>query len=90
MKIKVYSTPTCPYCKLVKDYLKEQTIAFTEMDVSQDNDAIQKMVKLSGQMGVPVIDINGQIIVGWNKNALEEVIKVQQQKDTEGSPKQKA
>ncbi len=78
MTITLYSTPSCPYCKLVKDYLKEQNIAFTELDVSLDNDAIQKMVKLSGQMGVPVIDINGQIIVGWNKNALEEVIKAQQ------------
>lgn len=78
MTITLYSTPSCPYCKLVKDYLKEQSIPFTELDVSLDNDAIQKMVKLSGQMGVPVIDINGQIIVGWNKNALEEVIKAQQ------------
>lgn len=87
MNITLYSTPSCPYCKLVKEYLKEQNIAFTEMDVSQDNDAIQKMVKLSGQMGVPVVDINGQIIVGWNKNALEEVIKVQQQKDVDGGQK---
>ena len=78
MSITLYSTPSCPYCKLVKEYLVEQKLAYTEMDVSQDNDAIQKMVRLSGQMGVPVIDINGQIIVGWNKSALEEVIKAQQ------------
>lgn len=90
MTITLYSTPSCPYCKLVKDYLKEQNIVFTEMDVSQDNDSIQKMVKLSGQMGVPVIDVNGQIIVGWNKNALEEVIKAQHQKDGEMVPKQTA
>ncbi len=86
MTITLYSTPSCPYCKLVKDYLKEQNIAFTELDVSLDNDAIQKMVKLSGQMGVPVIDINGQIIVGWNKNALEEVIKAQQATATAKNP----
>ncbi len=78
MTITLYSTPSCPYCKLVKDYLKEQNLPFTDIDVSLDNDAIQKMVKLSGQMGVPVIDISGQVIVGWNKNALEEVIKAQQ------------
>ncbi len=78
MTITLYSTPSCPYCKLVKEYLKEQNLPFTDIDVSLDNDAIQKMVKLSGQMGVPVIDINGQVIVGWNKNALEEVIKAQQ------------
>ncbi len=75
--ITLYSTPTCPYCKLVKEFLSEQKLVFTELDVSMDNDAIQRMVKLSGQMGVPVVDVNGQVIVGWNKNALEEVIKVQ-------------
>lgn len=75
--ITLYSTPTCPYCKLVKEFLVEQKLAFTELDVSMDNDAIQRMVKLSGQMGVPVVDVNGQVIVGWNKNALEEVIKAQ-------------
>ncbi|MBP7005677.1 glutaredoxin family protein [Patescibacteria group bacterium] len=77
MMITLYSTPTCPYCKLVKEFLSEQKLVFTELDVSMDNDAIQRMVKLSGQMGVPVVDVNGQVIVGWNKNALEEVIKVQ-------------
>lgn len=81
MTITLYSTPSCPYCKLVKEYLKESNISFAELDVSQDNESIQKMVKLSGQMGVPVIDVNGQIIVGWNKNALEEVIKAQQAKE---------
>ena len=81
MTITLYSTPTCPYCKLVKEYFKEADIAFTEIDVSADNEAIQKMVKLSGQMGVPVIDVNGQIIVGWNRGALEEVIKAQRQQE---------
>ncbi len=78
MNITVYSTPTCPYCKLVKEFLKEQTLAFTDVDVSSDSEAAKHMVKLSGQMGVPVIDVGGQIIVGWNKNALEEVIRTQQ------------
>lgn len=91
MNITLYSTPSCPYCKLVKEYLKESSIAFNELDVSQDNESIQKMVKLSGQMGVPVIDVNGQIIVGWNKNALDEVIKAQQAKEADTAPaKQKA
>ena len=72
--IKVYSTPTCPYCKLVKDYLKEKGLTFSDIDVAADQEAAKEMVKMSGQMGVPVIDINGQIIVGWNKSALEEVL----------------
>lgn len=72
--IKVYSTPTCPYCKLVKDYLKEKELPFDDIDVAADADAAKEIVKLSGQMGVPVIDVDGQIIVGWNKSALEEVL----------------
>lgn len=78
MTITVYSTPTCPYCKLVKEFLKEQSLAFEDVDVSADSEAAKHMVKLSGQMGVPVVDVGGQIIVGWNKNALEEVIRTQQ------------
>ncbi|MFZ2803764.1 MAG: Uxx-star family glutaredoxin-like (seleno)protein [Patescibacteria group bacterium] len=74
MKITIYSTPTCPYCKLTKEFLKEKGIAFADIDVSSDPAAANEMVKKSGQMGVPVIDIDGQIIVGWNKGALEEAI----------------
>lgn len=74
MNIKVYSTPTCPYCKLVKEFLHEKKIDYEDIDVAADSNAAQEMVKLSGQMGVPVIDVNGQIIVGWNKTALEEAL----------------
>ncbi len=81
MTITVYSTPTCPYCKLVKEFLKEKSISFTDVDVSADGEAAKQMVKLSGQMGVPVVDVNGQIIVGWNKNALEEVVAAQSKKE---------
>ncbi|HEU0050848.1 MAG TPA: glutaredoxin domain-containing protein [Patescibacteria group bacterium] len=78
MNVTVYSTPTCPYCKLVKDFLKENSIAFSEIDVASDTAAANEMVKMSGQMGVPVIKIDDEIIVGWNKSALEEVIKSKQ------------
>lgn len=74
MKIKVYSTPTCPYCKLVKDFLDEKKIEYSDINVANDPAAANEMVKMSGQMGVPVVDINGQVIVGWNKDALEEAI----------------
>jgi glutaredoxin-like YruB-family protein len=76
MNITVYSTPTCPYCKLAKEFLKEKSIDFKDIDVSADSAAANEMVKKSGQMGVPVIDIGGQIIVGWNKTALEEALKM--------------
>jgi glutaredoxin-like YruB-family protein len=74
MTVKIYSTPTCPYCKLTKDFLKEKGIAFVDIDVSADPAAANEMVKKSGQMGVPVADIDGQIIVGWNKSALEDAL----------------
>lgn len=74
MTIRLYTTPTCPYCRLVKDFLKEKQLSFEEIDVTSDHKSVQEMVKLSGQMGVPVVDIDGKIIVGWNKAALEETI----------------
>lgn len=74
MTVKVYSTPTCPYCKLAKDFLKEKNISFEDIDVASNSDAAQEMVKKSGQMGVPVLEINGQVIVGWNKSAIEEAL----------------
>lgn len=78
MHIKLYTTPTCPYCKLVKDYFKERNADYSEVDVANDSSAANEMVKLSGQMGVPVIDVDGRVIVGWNKNALDEVLGTKQ------------
>lgn len=74
MNIKIYSTPSCPYCKLAKDFMTEKKIEYKEVDVASDPASANEMVKISGQMGVPVIDIEGQIIVGWNKDAIEEAI----------------
>lgn len=74
MTIRLYTTPTCPYCRLVKEFLTEKHLSFDEIDVTSDQQAVKDMVKLSGQMGVPVVDIDGKIIVGWNKAALEETI----------------
>lgn len=84
MNVKVYSTPTCPYCKLVKEYFTEKGIAFEDVDVAADGEAAKEMVKISGQMGVPVIEIEGQIIVGWNKSALEEVVGKRQKSKVAG------
>ncbi len=74
----VYSTPTCPYCKLTKEYLKEKNIPYKEIDVSADPAAANEMVKKSGQMGVPVVEVGSQIIVGWNKSELEKALGVKQ------------
>ena len=66
-EVKVYSTPTCPYCKLVKQFLEENQVAFSEVDVSTSQMAAEEMIAKSGQLGVPVIEIDGQVIVGFDK-----------------------
>ena len=71
-EIKVYSTPTCPWCKKVKEYLNSKNVEFTEVDVSKDHKAATEMVEKSGQMGVPQIEINGKIIIGFNQSAIDE------------------
>lgn len=65
--VKVYSTQTCPYCHMVKDYLKQNGVDFSDVDVSGDQKAAQDMINKSGQMGVPVVDIDGTIIVGFDR-----------------------
>ena len=74
MSVIVYSTPTCPYCHIAKDYLKSKSVEFQEVDVSKDQAKAQEMIKKSGQMGVPVLDINGKIIIGFNKKEIDEAL----------------
>ena len=74
MEVKVYSTPTCPYCNMAKDYLASKNISYQNIDVSTDSKATEDMVKLSGQMGVPVIVIDGQVSVGFNKAHIESLL----------------
>lgn len=74
MTIKVYSTPTCPWCKKAKEYLNEKKIEFEDIDVSKNQEAVNEMMEKSGQMGVPVLDINGEVIVGFNKEAIDKAL----------------
>ena len=73
-KVKVYSTPTCPFCIRTKKFLKDNNIFFEDIDVSSDSVAAQEMIKRSGQMGVPVIDIDGQLIVGFDKDQIKKAL----------------
>lgn len=68
--VKVYSTATCPYCRMLKDFLNEKKVPFENVDVGQDREAVKEMREKSGQMGVPVVDIEGKIIVGFEKDAI--------------------
>lgn len=77
MVVKVYSTTHCPYCTMLKDFLEENEIEFEEFNVAEDETARDEMVKKSGQLGVPVIDINGKdILVGFDKGKLSELLKI--------------
>jgi glutaredoxin-like YruB-family protein len=71
----VYSTKTCPYCVMVKQYLKSKNIDFEDIDVNQDHTRALEMIRKSGQQGVPVIDINGKIIIGFNRPEIDSALK---------------
>jgi glutaredoxin 3 len=70
MEIKVYNTPVCAYCYTLKQFLKEKGINFQDIDVTQDQAAMDYMIEKSGQMGVPVIEINGEMIVGFDREKI--------------------
>ncbi len=75
-KVIVYSTQTCPYCTMAEDFLKENKIEFKHVDVGADKDGLKEMMKKSGQTGVPVIDIDGKIIVGFNEAEVKKALKL--------------
>lgn len=76
MKIKIYSTPTCPYCKAAKTFLKKEKIDFEDIDVSIDKKALEEMKeKTGGEIGVPVIDVDGEIMIGFDEEKLSKLIK---------------
>jgi len=72
--VKIYSTPTCPWCIRTKQFLKENNIPFEDFDVSTNEEAAQEMIEKSGQMGVPVLDIEGEIIVGFDKERIKQAL----------------
>ena len=73
-KVVIYSTPTCPYCKRVKDYLTQKGILYTDYDVAADREKAKEMIQKSKQMGVPVIIIDGEIVVGFNQVRLDSLL----------------
>ena len=77
-KIRVFSTSACPYCLTLKEFLKEHNIEFEDIDVSKNEVVLKEMVEKSGQMGVPVLDINGQIVVGFDKKKISEILNLKE------------
>lgn len=75
MAVKIYTTPSCTYCNKAKKYLKENHVTFTEYNVAKDMRRADEMVKKSGQMGVPVLDVHGKVIVGFNQPEIEKALR---------------
>lgn len=73
-KVKIYSTTHCPYCLMVKDYLKQKNVAFEEVNVETDEQAAMEMVSKTNQMGVPVTDIDGKIVIGFDKAGIDRAL----------------
>ena len=72
--VKVYSTPSCPWCVRAKEYLKGKNIPFEDIDVAADVTKAKEMVQVSGQMGVPVITVDNQVIIGFDQNKLNQLL----------------
>jgi glutaredoxin-like YruB-family protein len=73
-RVIVYSTPTCPYCIRAKQFLRENNVAFEDSDISTDRSKVEEMMRKSGQMGVPVLDIEGEIVVGFEKEKIKSAL----------------
>jgi len=74
MKVRVFSTPVCPYCFALKEYLKDSKVEFEDVDVAGNDAAREEMIEKSGQMGVPVVDIDGEFIVGFDKARIKKLL----------------
>ncbi len=72
--VTLYATTTCPWCKKTREYLDQHDIEYTEYDVSNDGEKAQEMIEKSGQRGVPVIEVDGQIVVGFNKGKISDAL----------------
>ena len=73
-KIKIYSAPFCGYCRVAKDFFDKKGLVYEEVDVSVDEKAAQEMVARTNQMGVPVIEIGEEVVIGFNKSQIEKIL----------------
>ena len=74
MDVKIYSTPSCGYCKMAKQYFQDNDISFEEYNVAEDAAKREEMVQMTGQMGVPVIQVKDKVLIGFDQSALEEML----------------
>ena len=85
MSLTIYSTPTCPYCKMAKEFFKEKKVEYQDINVAENHDKAQEMIDKSGQMGVPVIVVpadmsstgSEEVIIGFDRNRLSDLLKIE-------------
>lgn len=77
-KIRIFSTPSCPYCVTLKEFLKEHNFEFEDINVAENVEAREEMITKSGQMGVPVIEINGEIIIGFDRKKIVQLLNIKE------------
>jgi len=75
MEIKIYTTPTCTWCQRLKEWLKKKKVSFQDLDVIESDTYRDELIEKSGQMAVPVIEIGGEIIIGFDEKKLEDTLK---------------
>jgi glutaredoxin-like YruB-family protein len=78
-EVKVYTTDTCPFCTMAKSFLADNNIAFTELNVAEDKAARDEMIRKSGRLVVPVIEVDGEIFVGFNRTELKKKLEISQE-----------
>ena len=74
MEVTIYSTPVCHFCQAAKDYFKEHNVEYTEHDVAADAEKRQEMIDMTGQMGVPVIRIGDDVVIGFDEDKVKELL----------------
>lgn len=74
--VTIYTTPSCVYCKMAKEFFKENNIKYTELNVAEDDEAREEMVEKTGQLGVPVIMVGDQVIIGFDEDKISEVLSI--------------
>ena len=75
-KVRVFSTPSCPYCVTLKEFLKENKVEFEDINVAEDAEAREEMIKKSEQMGVPVLEIDNEIVIGFDKGKICKLLNI--------------
>ena len=75
-KVKIYSTPTCTYCMAIKKFLEKNEVQYEDFNVAQDEDALKEMKEKTGQMGVPVVEIGEDVVVGFNKKKISKLLEL--------------